>query len=143
VVENTIAASGHSSIVVGGAGGVYNIVIRNNILYDDNWGVEMDKHCPTGFVAIDHNVIYASRVTDVEPGCPNVDTGQVNTLADPLFVDYSRRDFHLQATSPAIDQALADWSETYDFDGRTRPEGLSPDIGAFEFPLNVPRGAPQ
>ncbi len=33
VVDNTIAASAHSSIVVGGSGGVYNITIRNNILY--------------------------------------------------------------------------------------------------------------
>jgi hypothetical protein len=132
VVDNTIAASAHSSIVVGGSGGVYNITIRNNILYDDNWGVEMDSTCPTGPVYIDHNVIDAYSVAPIQGGCSSVDTGSGNTFAAPLFRDYASRDLHLQAGSPAVDVGLSDWSMRTDFDGRTRPQGAGPDTGALE-----------
>jgi hypothetical protein len=132
VVDNTIANSAHSSIVVGGSGGVYNITIRDNILYGDDWGVEVDSTCPTGAVAVDHNVIYAYRVTPIEAGCSKVDASGGNTLADPLFLNYAGRDLHLQSGSTAIDQASSAWSETSDADGRGRPQGAGPDIGAFE-----------
>ena len=132
VTDNTIASSAHSSIVVGGSGGVYNITIRNNILYDDNWGVEMDSTCPSGAVYVDHNVIYSFRVAAIEGGCSRVDTSGGNILVDPLFVNYAGRDLHLQASSPAIDRASSPWSETSDFDKHSRPGGAGPDIGAFE-----------
>jgi hypothetical protein len=131
VVDNTIAASAHSSIVVGGSGSVYNVTIRNNVLYGDNWGVEMDSTCPTGPVYIDSNVIFAYSVAPIDGACSSVVDGG-NLLSDPLFVDYRSRDLHLQTGSPAIDQASSPWSETTDFDGRGRPQGAGPDIGALE-----------
>jgi hypothetical protein len=132
VVDNTIAASGHSAIVVGGSTGVYNITIRNNILYGDNWGVEVDSTCPTGPVTIDHNVIYAYRYTPVETGCSRLDTSAGNILADPLFLDYPNRNLQLQAASPAVDRASSPWSATADAAGLPRPQGAAPDTGAFE-----------
>ncbi|MBI5544953.1 MAG: hypothetical protein HY901_13770 [Deltaproteobacteria bacterium] len=61
--------------------------------------------------------------------------------ADPLFV--SETDFHLQASSPAVDsgmapsvdatfQALYGLSVAVDRDGRPRPAGLGWDRGAYE-----------
>jgi hypothetical protein len=94
--------------------------------------VEMDSTCPTGAVTVDHNVIYAYRVTAVETGCSRVDTSGGNTLSAPLFVDYASRDLHLQVGSSAIDRASSPWSETSDADRRSRPQGAAPDIGAFE-----------
>jgi hypothetical protein len=132
VTDNTIASSAHSSIVVGGSGGVSSITIRNNILYGDDYGVETDSTCPTGAVYVDHNVIYSFRVAAIEGGCSNVNTSGGNTLTDPLFVNYAGRDLHLQSGSPAIDRAASDWSETSDADGRGRPQGAAPDDGAFE-----------
>jgi len=81
VVDNTIAASAHSSIVVGGSGGVYNITIRNNILHGGDYGVDHDS-CPTGPVEIDHNVIYAYTIAPVETSCSTVHTSG-NALANP------------------------------------------------------------
>jgi hypothetical protein len=131
VVDNTIAASAHSGVVVGGPGGVYNITIRNNILYGDRWGVEMDSTCPTGPVYIDSNVMYAYSAAPIDGACSSaVDGG--NLLSDPLFADYGSRDLHVQAGSPAIDQASGPWSEMADFEGRARPQGAAPDIGALE-----------
>lgn len=148
VVDNTIAASAHSGIVVGGSGGVYNIIVRNNALYPSgdtyggDYGVEMDSICPTGPVTIDHNVIYAYKVAPAEGGCSHVDTSGGNTLADPRFVNYASRNLHLQPGSPAVDQASSAWSETSDADGRSRPQGAGPDIGAFEFPRKKRRTHP-
>lgn len=141
VVDNTIAASAHSSIIVGGSGGVYNITIRNNILYPSgdtyggDYGVQMSANCPTGPVTIDHNVIYAYKLAPLEGTCSSVDSSGGNTAADPLFVDYASRDLHLQSGSPALDQASSAWSETSDADGRGRPQGAGADMGAFESPV--------
>lgn len=49
------------------------------------------------------------------------------------FVDYANNDFHLSATSPAIDAGVnADLSAT-DLDGNPRSMGVSVDAGAYEF----------
>ena len=132
VVDNTVlASSDFSSIVVGGSGGVYNITLRNNILYGGTWGVDMDSTCPTGTVSVDTNDVFGYSAGLVEGGCSNVVTG-VNVLADPLFVNLASRDLHLQLLSPALSVALPDWSMASDFDGDTRPQGVGPDVGAYE-----------
>jgi chitodextrinase len=131
VVDNTVAASGHSSIVVGGSGGVYNLTIRNNILYGGDYGIDHDT-CPTGAVTIDHNLIYAYNVASVRGGCSNENTSAGNILADPMFANYANRDLHILSGSPADNQASGPWSETNDYAGTVRPEGAGPDIGAYE-----------
>jgi hypothetical protein len=49
---------------------------------------------------------------------------------DPLFIDIAAGNFHLQPTSPAIDQAST--GPTTDIDGEARPRGAKFDIGADE-----------
>ena len=92
----------------------------------------MDSSCPTGPVTIDHNVIYAYRVTPIQSGCASIDTSGGNSIADPLFADYGNRNLQLQAGSPALDQATPAWSEQHDHNGVGRPQGAGPDIGAYE-----------
>ena len=53
-------------------------------------------------------------------------------ISDPLFVDLTRRDLHLQANSPAIDLGV-DLSYTRDYDGNPVPIGPAPDAGAYEY----------
>jgi hypothetical protein len=50
-----------------------------------------------------------------------------------MFVNPAARDFHLQPGSPAIDAGVSIAVVTRDHDGTRRPQGLSYDIGAFEF----------
>lgn len=131
IVSNTVVASGHAGIVVGGSLGVSDVVVRNNVLaFNDQWGVQMDSDCPTSNVDIDHNVIFGNAYGVIEPGCVAIDTSAGNVLADPLFVDYGGRNLRLNAGSPAIDRALPDWSPTTDHVGASRAP--SPDIGAYE-----------
>lgn len=60
--------------------------------------------------------------------------GANNVLgANPIFVNAASGDFHLQAGSPAIDQADPAATEAIDFDGTSRPQGAKRDIGAFEY----------
>ena len=131
VVDNTVAASKYSAIVIGGAGGVYNLTIRNNILYTGDYGVAHDS-CPTGPVTIDHNVISAYIVAPIQTGCSTENTSGGNIFADPMFLDYPNRDLHIQSGSPAESTASWPWTAANDHAGGARPLGAGPDIGAYE-----------
>ncbi len=54
-----------------------------------------------------------------------------NNSGPPLFLDAPLGDFHLQEGSPLIDSGVAA-EINVDLDGRARPQGQSPDIGAYE-----------
>lgn len=60
-------------------------------------------------------------------------TGTQNLWAGPLFVNPDAINYHLSATSPAIDQGLSTWVDT-DIDNQPRPNPYTnlPDLGADE-----------
>lgn len=60
---------------------------------------------------------------------PGIGFGSV--VADPLFVD-TEIDFHLQADSLCIDAGI-DVGLDKDFEDNFIPQGLAPDIGAYEY----------
>ena len=55
-----------------------------------------------------------------------------NLTLNPLFVDRANRDYHLQASSPAIGYSDTAYSPATDLDGNPRPPGAE-DAGAYEF----------
>jgi len=55
-------------------------------------------------------------------------------IADPLFVDYLQKDYHLSPNSPCIDNGMATLVVD-DYDGNQRPCGVRHDIGAYEYPI--------
>jgi hypothetical protein len=57
----------------------------------------------------------------------------VGSSYNPLFVNPSAGDFHLQAGSPAIDAGTMIALVATDFDGIPRPQGAAYDIGAYEY----------
>jgi hypothetical protein len=60
----------------------------------------------------------------------------VVTAQASWFVDVSSGDLRLASAVPnVVDQAVAVSGLTEDFDGRSRPVGAGPDIGAFEYPV--------
>ena len=133
IVNNTVAGSAHSGIVVGGDAGVSDITIRNNILaFNLKYGVQMDTDCPEGPVVVDTNVIFGNPSGPIEKGCSQLESSGGNIYADPRFVARRLDDFRLRRGSPAIDRARADYAPPNDFYGTRRPIGAGDDIGAFE-----------
>lgn len=58
-------------------------------------------------------------------------------IVDPKFVDPDNDDFHLTVSSPGID-AGTDVGITDDYDGKHRPMGSAPDMGAYEYGGRAP-----
>jgi hypothetical protein len=108
-VNNTVYNCSGGGIVINNPE-VENILIRNNILYQSGQALRIEPSVPQSQLTIDHNLI-----------------------SDPQFVNATTADFHLQATSAAIDAGLADGAPGFDFDGNFRPAGNGYDIGAFEY----------
>ena len=54
-----------------------------------------------------------------------------NRIVDPVFVNPTSRDYHLQSASPARDTGSTP-ALPYDFEQRARPQGAGPDLGAYE-----------
>jgi hypothetical protein len=72
------------------------------------------------------NLVYQSSGTPSGTAYPN-DLWQAN----PEFVNFTAKDYHLQPVSPAIDVGV-DVGVGMDFDGTSRPQFAGFDIGAFE-----------
>lgn len=63
--------------------------------------------------------------------------GTGEKTGSPQFVNASGGDYHLQSNSPAINAGLS-LGYPLDYDGRLVPQGSAPDMGAYEFLLNLP-----
>lgn len=114
--------------------------IQNNILLEDNYKVHADH---IGTVTTDYNCFYKVgggkewkwngtwyyNFTDYKTASSQ-DSNSINS--DPLFMDVSNDDFHLQSNSLCID-AGTDVGLTEDYDGVAVPQETNPAIGAFEY----------
>ncbi|MCK4553185.1 right-handed parallel beta-helix repeat-containing protein, partial [Candidatus Pacearchaeota archaeon] len=100
-----------------------DIVIRNNIVSQNaDFQILVSVSIPN--LTVDHNLIDDYR------GYWGEIYGDDYVEGDPLFVNPSEADFHLQADSPAIDNGT-DVGLTSDFEGN--PIVGLPDIGAYEY----------
>ena len=145
IVHNTIVGNGSAQISSGGIilGGtaettVDNTKIVNNIVaFNASAGVR--SFFPDWVLQPEGNEAYgnlgygdpAGDFSTWEGG--GIDYSNGNIIADPHFSDRNGDRFHLNEDSPAIDRAISPFSPDTDFDGIARPQGLVPDIGAFEY----------
>jgi hypothetical protein len=120
--------------VLGGGGGVRNVVVRNNVFANNSQhGIAHDSVCATATI-VDHNVLFGNGSGAIEGGCGGVDRSAGNRTTDPLFVNLAPRNLHLGAGSAAIDYGVLNYSPVFDFDGLLRSYGAAPDAGAYERP---------
>jgi hypothetical protein len=134
-----------------------NAVVKNNICIEAGEGGDKLNICiylsgslGTGNV-IEYNDFYDANTSDVVNYQGSVETVAYadanraefsdNIAADPLLVDASNVDFHLQANSPAIDNGT-DVNLTQDYEGNSIPQDgdgngtAEYDIGAYEYTSN-------
>lgn len=117
-----------------------NTFIQNNVLaYQENGigTIWPEDSISSSTLTAGNNCVYRAG------GAPwrSADPGDVWNK-NPLFVNESTLDFHLQPTSPCINKGLTIAGVTNDFDGVVRPQGAAYDIGAFEYTANLPSPSP-
>jgi PKD repeat protein len=116
-VVNNMAADCYNE---GGQGqGVNNCVLNNSIACFNN-GDDAEN-----------SVASFTCTTPVQPGVGNFS-------ADPLFVNWTNLDFHLQSNSPCINSGDSRFATGSDLDGNPRIVGAAVDFGAYEFQSAIP-----
>lgn len=132
VNQNTIVGNNAFGLLVGGERTTSNrVVIANNIVVQNSgqgirtfWGGKVG----TGNIAT-YNLIWGNTEDDVSRAGM---AQRGNFHAAPRFIDAGSSDFRLQRRSPAVGQALVRYTARIDRNGRPRPQGQRPDLGAFE-----------
>ena len=129
IVNNTFAYNGR-----GGWGGgigienlqMQNVIIRNNISSQNIYGQMAAPPSILSLLTVDHNLTDGDRDPDWE-------FYGVDDLVgvSPQFVNPLGADFHLEASSPAIDAGSLQGAPAADFAGL--PRDTHPDIGAYEY----------
>lgn len=138
ILHNTVVGNGGWGVYLyGGAGqDCRGTVIQNNIFMNNHdYQIVVERHAVDGLVMEANNwtssngpvIRYAgSEYSLVESFREATGHGMHSMQADPRFVDFDARRFHLQKTSPLIDRGVI---LDYPYWGR------APDLGAFETPL--------
>jgi hypothetical protein len=113
---------------------ISNSSIRNNVFYNPQGGRTIEAAGFSGAMTVGTNLTMGTAMHD-QGSTPTGMTLTGNLLGtNPLLVNPGSFDFHLQATSPALNAGATISSVTIDHDGRARPQGPAYDIGAFERP---------
>jgi uncharacterized repeat protein (TIGR01451 family) len=122
VINTTIASPTLSSgPAIGIGAGAVNITNTSFASYT------IDISNAVGMVREDYNLFFNSVITSTGP----LVRGPHSFAANPSFVDPRADDYHLAASSAAIDRGV-DVGVYADLDGQPRPQGAGYDIGAYE-----------
>jgi len=134
---NNISYSNEGAGISQTEGGVNNFISNNTIFNNTLYGFVMNS----GTATLRNNIFWnngssitvnGGTITSSNNICSSTNTG-CSLFSDPRFVNAATNDFHLQASSPAIDSGLILPGVTTDFDGVSRPQGSAYDIGAYEY----------
>ena len=149
VANNTIVQASDSRWAINISDGSTSNTVVNNILYTSHsfrGSITISEDSLSGFVS-DYNVVMSRFTTDDGSSVMTLAQWQATTgqdthsiIATPsqLFVNVAASDYHLAATSPAVDAGTENQAPTADLDNVARPSGVNYDIGAYERLLSPP-----
>jgi hypothetical protein len=113
------------------------VFVNNTVAYNSSLSTAV-AGIACGGATVTNSIIWGNAGAQYgSPGCTFVSSYVQNGLiADPLFVDFTKGDFHLQ-TSPAASPCInagADTTATtkIDITGTSRLKGTAVDMGAYE-----------
>ena len=115
-----------------GNGSIGALVYNNTIFDNDQNGLQIGAAADATNTIIKNNISYGNLLNYYNRGIGTIESNNIIDGTNPLFVDPTNRDFHLQHGSPAIDTGLALAEITVDFEGTARPQGAGYNIGALE-----------
>ncbi len=128
VANNTSVGSTYGIIIDSSVMGIPPCTVANNLCAFNNFcGMDV-----SGDVTFSHNDVYNPNVSNYLATDPTGTDGNISV--DPMLVDITGQDCHLQAGSPCIDagdDSAAQPGET-DLYGNPRIQGAHVDIGAAE-----------
>lgn len=146
IANNTIVGN-----LAGNGAGLTNwcaeTLVENNIIAfnPSGNGIYLHHNCESvPLPTMDYNLVYGNlpdQYSTFSSGVPILDFPRPHDMQyDPLFINFTAGDFHLQSTSPAIDAGAALYSDNTftDLDGNPRTIGTAVDIGAFEHSDQTP-----
>jgi hypothetical protein len=119
-------SAGHITIknTISGMGKPWEVVVGNPSL------VSLDYNL---YYPINNNQFYSQDQVNSISWTTYHQTYEAHSQnADPVFVNTSTPDFHLQSSSPAINAGV-NVSLGSDYSGTSVPQGSAPDIGVYEF----------
>lgn len=149
VVNNTVVQAADGRWALNIQSGSTGNTVRNNILFNHHsfrGSIDVSADSLNGFTS-DYNVVMSRFTTS---GGDSVQTlaqwrtatgqDQHSLLATPgqLFVNAAGGDYHLSATSLALDAGTTQHAPPLDFEGTARPSGSGVDIGADERASSAP-----
>jgi parallel beta helix pectate lyase-like protein len=130
VTQNTIVANGDYGIKIAGSTSNRNTIVNNIVAYSPKPQIRIEVGNGN---AVMRNLTWSPNAKSA--GISNSTGSMVrdNQVGNPLFVaPSSGGNWRVQAGSPAIDRALAEWAAGTALDGVTRPKGGGSDLGAYE-----------
>lgn len=152
ILNNTVdmASNGRWALRLDSTAGP--ITVRNNILYNRNTargGISFTTATDVANTNSAYNILdYVTpndgdaRYTLAQWQAQGHETGSFSATPAALWVNPSAADYHLLASAPAMDRGQTVLGLAIDLDGITRPQGLSTDIGCYEFPVATAPSAP-
>jgi hypothetical protein len=142
VVNNTVIVAANGRWAMNIQNGSTGNTLRNNIFYNYHsfrGSIDISADSLAGFTS-DYNVLMNRMTTNGGNTIQTLAVWQAagrdvhSLVATPaqLFVNPAAFNFHLSATSLAIDAGTASLAPAVDLEGNMRPAGAAHDIGAYE-----------